>query len=353
MRPESEAFLKELVEAPSPSGYEQPAAAVFRAYASDHADEVDTDVLGSVTAHLSGSGDGPSVMLAGHMDEVGFMVTYITDDGFLAFKTIGGIDAHLMPGSRVLVHTKTGPLPGVMGRLPIHLIEKKDREKVAKVHKLFIDLGLSAERVKETVRVGDPVTVAVGFEELGEGLAVSRAFDDKIGAWVAAETLRLVRQAGGARGGLWAVATVQEEIGATGASTKAYALDPDVGIAVDAGHATDYPDVDKRRCGDVELGGGPILVRGANTNPAVFERLVEAAEAEGIPYQIEGWPGRTPTDADPIQMARAGRAAALVGVPVRYIHTPTEVLSLGDLTNTARLLAAFVRALEPGIDFTP
>jgi endoglucanase len=353
MREASESFLRRLVEAPSPSGFERPAADVFRTYAESFADEVATDVLGSVRALVKGTGEGPSIMLAGHMDEVGFMVTYVTEQGFLSFKTIGGIDAHLIPGSRVLVHAKDGPIPGVMGRLPVHLIEKKEREKVAKVHKLFIDVGLDPETVAERVRIGDPVTFAVGFEELGDGLAVSRAFDDKVGAWVAAEAARRVKERGGATGDLWAVATVQEEIGGSGATTTTYALDPDVGIALEVGHATDYPDVDKRRCGDVELGAGPVITRGANINPAIFELLVETAEAEGIPYQMDGIPGRTPTDADSIQLSRSGRATALVSVPLRYMHTPTEVVSLADLEHTAELMAFFVMRLTPGTDFTP
>ena len=353
MRDESEAFLKEFVEAPSPSGFEQPAARVFRDYVGAFADEVTTDVLGSVHARLEGSADGPSVMLAGHMDEIGFMVNYITDQGFLAFRTIGGIDAHLLPGSRVIVHTKEGPVPGVMGRLPVHLLDKDERTKVAKVHKLFIDVGMGADRVKETVRVGDPITFAAGFEEIGDGLAVSRGFDDKIGAWVAAETLRLVKETGGSSGDLFAVATVMEEIGGRGATTSTYHLDPDVGVAVEVTHATDYPDVDKRRCGDVSLGSGPVITRGANVNPVVFDLLVETAEAVDIPYQVNGSPGKTPTDADPMQLARSGRAAALVSVPLRYMHTPTEVVSLVDLESTAQLLATFVSRLEPGTDFTP
>ncbi|GAB4280798.1 MAG: M42 family metallopeptidase [Coriobacteriia bacterium] len=353
MRAESERFLKMLVEAPSPSGYEQPAASVFREYVSGFADEVATDVLGTVRALVKGSGEGPTLMLAGHVDEVGFMVTYVTDEGFLSFKTIGGIDAHLMPGSRVLVHTKEGPLPGVMGRQPIHLLEKKEREKVAEVHKLFIDLGLPVEAVRERVRVGDPVTFAVGFEEFGDGLAVSRAFDDKVGAWVAAEAARMVKDRGGASGDVWAVATVQEEIGGTGASAAAYSLDPEVGIVIEVGHATDYPDMNKRRYGDYKLGAGPIITRGANINPTLFEMLIETAEAEGIPYQLDGCPGRTPTDADSIQVARSGRATALVSVPLRYMHTPTEVISLEDLENTAALIAALAMRLEPGRDFTP
>ncbi len=353
MRSESLSFLKEIVEAPSPSGYEQPAARVFRDYVSGFADEVSTDVMGSVHALLRGTGEGPSVMLAGHVDEIGFMVTYITDDGFCAFKPIGGHDPQILPGARVHVHTADGVLLGVLGRLPIHLLEDEERKKVVKIEKMFVDLGMGADAVKKRVRIGDPVTFAVGLEEFGDGMAVSRAFDDKMGAWIVAEVLRRVKEAGGAPGDLVAAATVQEEIGLRGGTTSAYSIDPVVGIAVEVGHATDFPDVDKRKHGEAKVGGGPIIARGASINPKVFELLCEAAEAEKVPYQIGGEPRGTGTDANAIQLARGGKAAALVSVPLRYMHTPTEVLSLDDLENTAKLLTAFVRRLEPGIDFTP
>jgi len=353
MRSESLEFLQTLVETPSPSGYEQPAAKVFREYVTDFADEVETNVMGSVHAMLRGSGDGPSVMLAGHIDEIGFMVTYVTDDGFCAFKEIGGHDPQILPGMRVTLHTLEGPLRGVLGRLPVHLLEEEERKQVVKTHKMFIDLGMSGEEVKKRVRIGDPATYAVGFEPFGEGMAVSRAFDDKMGAWVIAETLRLVKDAGGARGDLVAAATVQEEVGLRGGITSAYGVNPDVGIAVDVGHATDYPDVDKRKHGEAKIGAGPVISRGANINPKVFELLVQTAEDEGIAYQTEGAPRGTGTDANAIQLARGGKAAGLVSVPLRYMHTPTEVLSLEDLENTAKLLAAFVRRLDSSIDFTP
>lgn len=353
MRSESFEFLRTLVEAPSPSGYEQPAAKVFREYITPYADTVETNVMGSVHATLKGTADGPSVMLAGHIDEIGFMVTYITDDGFCAFQLIGGHDPQILPGARVTLHTADGPLLGVLGRLPIHLLEEEERKQVVKIHKMFIDLGLPGEEVKKRVRIGDPVTYRVGMETFGESMAVSRAFDDKMGAWIAAETLRLVREAGGAKGDLIAAATVQEEIGLRGGTTSAYSVDPVVGIAIEVTHATDYLDVDKRKHGEVKCGAGPAIARGANINPRVFELLCAAAEAESIPYQVEGAPRGTGTDANAIQLSRGGKAAALVGVPLRYMHTPTEVLSLADLGNTAKLLTAFVLRLQLGTDFTP
>ncbi|PKQ37473.1 MAG: hydrolase [Actinobacteria bacterium HGW-Actinobacteria-1] len=353
MRAESFDFLKSLVEAPSPSGYEQPAAKVFRDYVSPIADSVETNVMGSVHAVLKGTADGPSVMLAGHIDEIGFMVTYITDDGFCAFAGIGGHDPQILPGARVTVHTAEGPLLGVLGRLAIHLLDDEERKQVVKMHKMFIDLGMKGEDVKKRVRIGDPVTYGVGMETFGDNMAVSRAFDDKMGAWIAAEVLRTVKEAGGSKSDFIAAATVQEEIGLRGGTTSAYGVDPVVGIAVEVTHATDYPDVDKRKHGDVKCGLGPVISRGANINPRVFDLLVEAAEAEKIPYQIEGAPRGTGTDANAIQLSRGGKAAALVSVPLRYMHTPTEVLSIEDLENTVKLLSAFMLRLEPDTDFTP
>lgn len=352
MRTESLEFLSRLLAAPSPSGYEQPAAAVYRDYVSKFADEVTTDVMGSVAAKVAGKSGGPSVMLAGHMDEIGLMVSYITPEGFLAFKAIGGIDAHVLPGKRVRVHTRSGALLGVIGRLPIHLLEDEERKQVAKLNRLFVDLGMRGDAVREKVRIGDPVTFDMGFERFGEDMAVSRAFDDKMGAWAVAEVLRLVKK-GGVKGDLYSVATVQEEVGLRGGETSAYSVNPDVGIAVEVGHATDYPDVDKRKHGDAKCGDGPIIARGPNINPRVFDLLCEAADAEKIPYQIGPEPRGTGTDANAIQLSRGGKAAGLVSVALRYMHTPSEVLSLTDLENTAKLLAAFVKRLEPGTDFTP
>jgi endoglucanase len=347
-------FLSELVEAPSPSGFEQPAAKVFRTRMAKTADEVVTNVMGSVHATLRGRDKrGVSVMLAGHIDEIGLMVNYITPEGFIAFASIGGVDAAILPSMRVRVHTKDGVLLGVLGRKPIHLIEDEERKQVTKLERLFIDVGFPADVVKEKVRVGDPVTFDVGLETFGEDLAVSRAFDDKMGAWIAARVLEEVKRAGGALGDLIAAATVQEEVGLRGGTTSAYGVDPVVGIAVEVGHATDYPDIDKRKHGDAVCGRGPIIARGANINPVLFELLTAAADKTKVTYQLGAEPRGTGTDANAIQLSRGGKAAALVSIPLRYMHTPTEVLSLKDLDATVKLLTRFVLDLEAGTDFTP
>jgi endoglucanase len=347
-------FLSDLVEAPSPSGFEQPAAKVFRERLHKTADSIDTNVMGSVHAVLGGSDPkGVSVMLAGHIDEIGLMVNYITPDGFIAFASIGGVDAAVLPGMRVRVHAKEGALLGVMGRKPIHLIEDDERKNVTKIEKLFIDLGFSGDEVKKRVRIGDPITFDVGLETFGDDLAVSRAFDDKMGAWIAARVLEEVKKAGGPAGDLIAAATVQEEVGLRGGITSAYGVNPIVGIAVEVGHATDYPDIDKRKHGEATCGDGPIIARGPNINPVLFELLQAAAKKAKVPFQIGAEPRGTGTDANAIQLSRGGKAAALVSIPLRYMHTPTEVLSLKDLDATVKLLTRFVLDLKPGTDFTP
>ena len=347
------AFLSELVEAPSPSGFEQPAAKVFRDRLTSVADEIETNVMGSVHAVLKGKRDGVSVMLAGHIDEIGLMVNYITAEGFIAFAAIGGVDAAILPGMRVRLHTAEGELLGIMGRKPIHLIEEDERKNVTKIEKLFIDLGMSAEEVKKRVRIGDPITFDVGLETFGDGMAVSRAFDDKMGAWIAARVLEEVKAAGGAPGDVIAAATVQEEIGMRGGVTSAYGVNPVVGIAVEVGHATDYPDIDKRKHGEADCGKGPIIARGPNANTMLFDLLVAAAEKAKVPYQIGAEPRGTGTDANAIQLSRGGKVAGLISIPLRYMHTPTEVLALSDLDATVSLLTRFLLDLAPDTDFTP
>ncbi len=346
------AFLQQLVDTPSPSGFEQPAQRVVREYVSGFADEVRTDVMGNVIAAVNPGGK-PRVMLAGHCDEIGFMVRYIGDDGFIHFAPIGGVDAHLVPGQRVYIHGRGGPVLGVVGKKAIHLMEPEDRKKVLKFHQQWIDIGAKdRKQAEKLVAVGDPVTFAVGFARLQGDLAVARGFDDKMGAFVVMEALRIASRRK-LKCALVAVSTVQEEIGLRGATTSAFSVAPEVAVAVDVTHGTDHPDVDKKRFGEVKLGGGPVLHRGANMNPVVTERLVKAAAAKKIPYQMLGVPGASGTDAWAMQLSRGGVATGLVSVPLRYMHTPVEVLNLKDLTAAAELLAAFAAGLDESVNFIP
>lgn len=353
MEKNDRAYLKRLLETPSVTGSEVAVATLVRERLADVADEVSTDVMGSVHATLKGAGAAPSVMLAAHMDEIGLMVTYVSDDGFLSVSAVGGVDAAILPGMRVDVHTANGPLRGVVGRKPIHLIEADERTKVTPLSDLVIDLGLPAKKVKKRVRIGDVITFGVGFERFGRGMAVSRAFDDKCGVWIATRVMEELKAQGGAKGDFIAAATVQEEIGTRGAITSTYGVDPDVGLAFDVTHATDYPGISKTKYGDIRCGGGPVIARGPNINPVVFERLVAAAEAEGIAYQLEAEPSVTGTDARSIQVSREGKACGLISVPLRYMHTPTEVVALSDLEDTVRLIVRFVRDLDADVSFVP
>ena len=347
-------FFKELIEAPSPSGFEQPAQRVIRRALDGVADELRTDVLGNVIATVNGPAGAPRLMLAGHCDEIGFMVKYIDERGFLFFAPIGGIDAHLVPGQRVTVHAAGGPLPGVVGRRPIHQLESSERDKVMPFKSQFIDIGCPDKAAALTlVAVGDPVTFAVGIERLQGTRITSRAFDDKIGAYVVAQVLREVRRRGDQQVTVVGVSTVQEEVGLRGGTASAYGVRPDLGIAVEVGFASDYPDADHKQAGEVRLGQGPILARGPNINPVLFELLVATAREAEIPFQVMGIPRASGTDANAMQLARGGVATALVSVPLRYMHTPVEVLDLDDLHKTVQLLAALCARIGPGHSFIP
>lgn len=345
-------FLRRLVEAGGPSGYEQPIQALFRRQAEGYGAEVSIDVLGNAIAAVNPDG-APRVMLAGHADEIGLLVRYIEDDGFIYFAPVGGWDAEVLIGQRVTIHTADGPLPGVIGKRAIHLMDEEDRKKKSELHKLWIDIGAGdragAERL---VAIGDPITMRVPFERLHGDLAAAKSFDNRMAVWICAETLRLL-QGKQLRAGVYSVSTVQEEIGLRGAKTASYGVSPQIGVALDVCHATDYPDADKRKVGDIRLGRGPVVSRGANINPRVFELLVRAARETEIPIQIEAAPAGTGTDANAMQLNQAGMATGLVSVPLRYMHTPCEVLSLTDLENAARLCAAFIERLTPGQDWTP
>jgi endoglucanase len=355
MRKESFEFLQALVAAPSPSGYEQPAQRIFRSYIAPFA-RVSSDVMGNVVGFIEGTGkERPRVMLVGHSDEIGLQLRYIDDKGFLYFAAIGGVDSHLTPGQRVNVHGRKGSVPGVIGKKPIHLMEAKDRETVVKMESQYIDIGAASKAEAEAlVRVGDPITFAVGLERLGGDRVTSRGFDDKAGSFVVAEVLR--RVAGSKKKppvDLFGVSSVQEEVGLRGGVTSSYAVNPDVGICVEVDFCTDQPDVERKHNGDVALGHGPILPRGANINPALFDLLAETAVREKIPVQFTGIPKASGTDANAMQISRGGVATALVKIPLRYMHTPVEVLSLTDLDHAVRLIESALYTIRDRNAFIP
>ncbi len=356
MRKESLKFLEKLLDAPSPSGYEQPAQRVFREYVAPFCDELTTDVMGNVFARISGKGkDLPRVMVVGHTDEIGLQVKYIDDKGFLYFASVGGVDAHLTPGKRVAIHTASGPLAGVIGKKPIHLMDAKDRETVVKLEAQYIDIGAKDKKeAQKLVRVGDAVTFESAFTRLQGDRVASRGFDDKAGCFVVAEVLRLVAASGKKLAvDLYGVSSVQEEIGLRGGTTSCYTVNPDVGICVEVDFATDQPDVEKKHNGEVGLGKGPILTRGANINPQLLELLSSTAGKEKIAVQYTANPRATGTDANVMQISRGGVATALVKVPLRYMHTPVETISLADLENAAKLIVATLARISSRAEFIP
>jgi putative aminopeptidase FrvX len=352
--PESLAFLKSLLDSPGPSSFETAPARAWRAEAGRFADAVQADVAGNSFASLNPDAT-PRLMFAGHIDEIGVMVTHVDDEGYLSFDTIGGWDPQVFVGQRVILLGRSGQVTGVVGKKAIHIMDKDEREKVSRVEDLWIDIGAANRAEAEArIRIGDPGVLAAGVIEFPNGRLVSRSIDNRIGAFVVLEALRLLTK-DRPRASVTAVATTREEIAATGGGARSSAarLEPDVAIAVDVTHATDYPGLDKRRHGDYRLGGGPTIARGASVSEIVFEMLVAAAEAEGIPYRIEAASRDTHTDAEAIFNAHRGVATGLVSVPNRYMHSPNEMVALEDLERTARLLAAFARKLGSDTSFIP
>jgi endoglucanase len=343
--------LRALLTAHGPSGYETAPATVFRDAATAYA-EVTTDVMGSVWARVPGTANGPSLAIVGHIDEIGIIVTHIDDQGFLRFSGVGGWDSQILVGQRLSVTTRDGVVPGVVGRKPIHLLKDDDRKKVARLEELHIDIGAKdGDEARGLVRIGDVAVIEGEPVELPNDRAVSRSMDNRLGCFVAYETVRLVHEAGGAPGDVVGVAAVQEETSFGGATTTAYALRPDLAIVVDVTHATDAPGIDVNELGSHPFGSGPVLERGSNLNPKLFELLYDTAEAEGIAVTVQASGRHTGTDADAIHLSRAGVPTASIGVPLRYMHSPVEMVSLDDVDACARLIAAFAQRLTAETSF--
>src|SRR5215218_3378204 len=344
--------LRRLLTAPGPSGYEQPAAAVFRDAAAAFA-EITHDSVGSSVARVRGTGDGPFVAVVGHIDEIGLIVHHIDDDGFLWFTGVGGWDPVILVGQRVEVLTRDGRIQGVVGKKPIHLLKEEERKQAPELRSLHVDIGAKdGDDARSMVRIGDVAVISGEPVELPNGRLVSRALDNRIGCYVALEAARLVAEAGGAAGDVCAVAAVQEEITFAGSRTTAFSLAPDLAVAVDVTFATDQPGVELGELTKHPLGSGPSLTRGSTIHPRVFELLHEAAEAERMPFTVASAGRGTGTDADAIHLSRAGIPTALVSVPLRYMHSPVELCELDDVANAAKLIAAFALRLG-GAGFEP
>ena len=353
MKKSSLEFLKKLLTTPSPSGFEHRGQREWLDYASKYADETLTDTYGNAVA-IANPGAERGVMIVGHADEIGLMVSHIDDSGFIYMKSIGGIDAAIVPGKRVSIHTKKGAIRGVTGATAIHLRDRSGDDKAPKLHECFLDIAAKDKDAveKRGVRIGDPITFVDDFEMLDENYAVARALDNRIGTWIAAETLRLIKESKKKLNcTVYASSCVQEEIGSHGALMLAERLKPDMALVTDVGHATDSPGIDARKHGKFTLGGGPVLAIGGCTLREMNEHMETVAKKAKIDLQREASPARSGTDADEIFRTGGGVATALVSLPIRYMHTTVELTDLRDLQRIAEFFAEFCLSLKKGQTF--
>jgi endoglucanase len=350
MRKESLEFLKELLAAPTPSGYESPGQRIWCQYARQVADEVRTDAYGNAVAVLNPQAD-PRIMVDGHVDEIGLIVKYIDDKGFIYFQRIGGVDPALVRGKRVNIHTAKRIVHGVIGAVPIHLQERGKEPKVPKMHECFIDIGARDKaEAMERVAVGDPITFVDDFEMLDKNIAVARAFDDRAGSWTVIEALRLAAH-GRPACAVYACNSIQEEVGGAGAAMNVFNLNPHAAIAVDVTHATDSPGIDAKEHGEIKLGGGPSVWIGRECHPVLVERIRSVARHKRIKLQTEAFSLTGGTNAMVMHNKQGGIPSAVLGPPTRYLHTTVELMDLRDLERTAELLAAVVLDVKKGERF--
>jgi endoglucanase len=345
-------LLERLLTATGPSGHEADAARVWREACAAFAEEVGGDSVGSSFARVPGTGSGPRLAIVGHIDEIGLHITHVESDGKLRFGQVGGWDTIVLVGQRIRIHTRSGPVLGVIARKPVHLLKDDERKSAPELKDLHIDIGANdADEARELVRIGDVAVIDVEPEELRNDLVISRALDNRVGCYVAAEAARLVAAAGGAPGEVLALAVTQEETGLAGSRTSAFRHKPDVAIVVDLTFATDQPGVELGQITEHKLGSGPVIARGTSLHPRVSELLHAAGEREGIEFTVESLGRGTGTDADAMYISRSGVSTGLVSVPCRYMHSPVEMVSLDDVDAAARLIAAFAQALGADVSF--
>ena len=346
---ETPGLLDKLLRVPAPSGYETPAAKIWRegaAFAS-----VSADGIGSSIARIGDA--SPLLAVVGHIDEIGLVIRHIDEKGYLWFAPIGGWDPQILVGQRVEVQGPGGPVPGVVGRKPMHLLDGETIKKAVELKGLHIDIGAAdRDEAAALVRVGDPAVIASEPLRLAGSRAISRSMDNRLGAYVALEALRRCHKRGSLRGSFAAVAAVQEEIGLFGARTSTFSLQPDLALVVDVTHATDAPGIDEQELGSHALGSGPVIYRGATLSPKVFELLVEVAEQAGIEHTLGATGNHTGTDADAVQFTRAGVPTGLVAIPLRFMHSPVDIVDLADVEATVELAAAFAERLDGDVDLS-
>ena len=354
MDKESKSFLKSLLGECGPSGFEQSIQKVWMARTKKYAENIKKDVHGNAIAVLNPKAEC-RVMLAGHCDEIGFIISNITEQGVLNFLPIGGLDSGVIPGSQVKILTKSGLVDGVIGKKAIHMMTPEERKNLIKLNQLYIDIGAKDKKdAEKTVSVGDAVAVAPNFIELKNNVFSSKGCDDRTGAYVVSEVLKILhKNQKQLKVAVYSVSTVQEEVGLRGATTSSYGIAPHAAIAVDVGHATDTPDAVREDNGEIYLGKGPIIQKGPVVNPVLGDLLFETAKKKKIPNQVGalGRPGGT--DTGMIQLSREGVATALISIPNRYMHTSVECCSFNDVQNAAELIAQTILSMKANMDFTP
>jgi putative aminopeptidase FrvX len=344
-------LLDNLLRVPAPSGYEAPAAKVWRDAAGFA--ELTTDRIGSSIARVAGEGEAPLVAIVGHIDEIGLAITHVDEKGFAWFTPIGGWDPQILVGQRVSIQARDGAVPGVVGRKPVHLLKEEQKKKPVEIEGLHIDIGAAdGDEALGMVRIGDPVVIDAEPVEMAGERVVSRSMDNRLGCYVALEVARRCHERSGHSTSVAGVAAVQEEIGINGARTSAYLLEPEIAIVVDVTHATDAPGIEEKESGSHPLGSGPVIGRGATLSPKVFELLVDTAEREKIDHTVEASGNWSATDADAYQISRAGIPTGLVSIPLRYMHSPVEMVDLGDVEKAVELLVAFATSLDPDVDLS-
>ena len=339
--------LNDLLRAAGPPGHEAAPAKVWREAAEAFGAEVTINPMGTSVARVPGRAEQPLLAVVGHVDEIALLVSHVSDKGFLHVVRSGGWDAQVLVGQRVEVLTREGPIPGVVGRKPIHILEGEERKKAVELKQMHVDIGArDGDGARKLVREGDQVVIAAEPLELPNDRLVSRSLDNRLGVYVALEVARRVHEAGGGAGPVAGVAAVQEEIGAHGARAMAYGLQPDLAVAVDVTHATDAPGVEPGELGKHGLGDGPVITRGAIVSRPLNDLLDAAAAAEGIDCATEVAGGATHTDADVIHLSRNGIPTAIVSIPLRYMHSPVELVELADVEAVIRLLTAMATRLD-------
>lgn len=343
----TEEFLEKLLVTPSPTGFEKAGQQVWLDFVRSVADVVETDAYGSASARLDVDPAAITVMLEAHCDEIGMIVQYVDDSGFVYINRVGGSDPGIARARKVFIHNRDGIVSGIIGNTAIHL-QDRENNKLPKWSDLFIDIGASnREEALGMIRIGDPITLAEQFEFLSDEMLCGRALDNRIGGFVIARVLEILKlRQSELNVNVIALNAVQEEVGGFGARMMAYRYEPDVAFVTDVTHATDTPGINHKQHGLVKLGNGPVINHGGANHPVVLEHFEQVSQKTGITFQREASGSRTGTDADSIFYQKRGIPVGLISLPLRYMHSPVETASLTDVSQLTEFLAESVLALK-------